>query len=203
LNPSEEYRTVQAAADGDKPAFETLVRENRVLVYNLALKLLKNPEDAMDASQDAFVKAYINLKSFRFDCKFSVWIYRITYNVCLDMLRHRERRPEPLAGEEGETALSFAPALEGNPETAVNKKEFWAEINEGLDMLPEKQRQAIILREITGLSYYEIAQISGCTEGTVKSRIARGREKLADFLIKRGTFAPGKRHNSAKGGEAK
>ena len=108
-----------------------------------------------------------------------------------------------VVGEEGETALAFAPALEGNPETAVNKKEFWAEINEGLDMLPEKQRQAIILREITGLSYYEIAQISGCTEGTVKSRIARGREKLADFLIKRGTFAPGKRHNSAKGGEAK
>lgn len=203
MNPSEEYRTVLSASQGDKTAFETLVRENRVLVYNLALKLLKNPEDAMDASQDAFIKAYVNLKSFRFDCKFSVWLYKITYNICLDMLRRQQRHPAPISGEEGETALSFAPALEGDPEAAVRRKEFWAEINEGLDMLPEEQRQAIILREITGLSYYEIARVAGCTEGTVKSRIARGREKLAAFLLSRGTFTSGKRHNSAKGGKRK
>ena len=203
VTPSEEYKIIRAVTEGDKSAFETLVRENRIFVYNLALKLLKNPDDAMDASQEAFIKAYINLKSFRYDCKFSVWLYRITYNICLDMLRRDSRTPVRVDGEDGEEAVSSAPAIDGDPEKELEKKEFWAEVNAGLDTLPEEQRSALVLREITGLSYYDIAKILGCSEGTVKSRISRGREKLALFLKKRGTFSSGKRQKSANGGERK
>ena len=203
VTPSEEYRIIRSASEGDKSAFETLVRDNRIFVYNLALKLLKNHDDAMDASQEAFIKAYVNLKSFRYDSKFSVWLYRITYNICLDMLRRSSRFPVRVEGDDGEEAIASAPAPDGDPVKSIEKKEFWEEVNAGLDTLPEEQRSALVLREITGLSYYEIAKILGCSEGTVKSRISRGRQKLASFITGRGTFSATKRHNSANGGERK
>ena len=150
-------------------------------VYNLALRMLKNEQDALDASQEAFLRAWRSLSSFRGDSKFSVWLYRLTSNVCLDMLRKAGRlRAESLTDEEGEDIP--LPDARGDPHRALEQKELSAAVREGLEALPPAFRQALVLRDINGLSYEEIAQVTGLEAGTVKSRIFRARRKLADRL---------------------
>ena len=204
MNSAEELELIEKVRSGDPNAFEPLVSEHQKKVYNLALRLLRDPDDAADAAQDAFVKAYTGLDGFRADSKFSVWLYRITYNICLDFLRKRSRAAEvPLTYEDdegGEAELPI-PDESASPEREYEKKELRALIREGLDSLSPDHRQILVMREISDMSYAEIAEALSIEEGTVKSRIARARQNLAEFLSAHGTSGDLKRHKIGKGAE--
>lgn len=195
----DEFKLIERAKSGSRDAFEELVKLHEKNVYNLALKLLKNREDALDAAQEAFLKAWISLKSFRGDSKFSAWLYRLTYNTCLDYLRKMKKGEiislTPDDENEKETDVSDAAPT---PEEYTVRQETRKAVRDGVNALPEEYRQIIIMREFTGLSYSEIAEATGLNEGTVKSRLSRGRQKLAEALRQSGTFPEFKRHNNSE-----
>lgn len=191
MTREEENRTIQTVLNGDVNAFELLVRDYEKNVYNLALRTVKNPDDAADMTQEAFIKAYNSLPSFRGDSKFSVWLYRIVSNVCLDFLRSRNRHPTvsiSVENDDGEeTELDIADESQ-SPEELLERKLTREAVRQGLDALPEDYRQILLLREIQGLSYEEIAEVLSLEIGTVKSRIFRARKKLCGFLLRDGNI---------------
>ena len=194
----EEKIAVERVKSGDSAAFETLVIVAQNDVYAVAFKMLGNAEDALDASQDAFIKAYTGISKFRGDAKFSVWMYRITYNICLDKLRRTKRRPVlPLEREEDEPELQI-PDSSPSPEERLISRETALLVQRGLDTLSPKLRSVLILREVSGLSYTEISAVTGINEGTVKSRINRARASLAEFMRSHGTFEVMERQNSIR-----
>jgi RNA polymerase sigma-70 factor (ECF subfamily) len=189
MTKTEEQQIIQAVLAGDSGQFEALVHAYEKTVYNLALRMLGDPQDALDASQETFFRAYRALASFRGDSKFSVWLYRLASNVCLDMLRKRSQaQVVSLSDEEGDELP--IPDTSLSPEAALEKKELRRMVHQGLEQLDPVFRQALVLREINGLSYDEIATVTGLEPGTVKSRIFRARKKLAAILMEDGNFSP-------------
>ena len=192
MTREEEDRLVARVRDGDSDAFEKLMVENQTKVYNLALRMVGNEEDAFDMSQETFIKAYNSILCFRGECRFSVWLYRLTTNVCLDFLRSAGRRShmslsfEDEGDEEKELEI---PDERFSPENEVEKKELREAVNRGLMKLPKDYRAILLLREIDGLSYEEIGQALDLEEGTVKSRIFRARKKLCALLAADGNFS--------------
>ena len=160
MTREQEAQIVRKVLQGDVNAFEDLVLEYEKNVYGITLRMTGNSEDAADMTQETFIKAFNSLQSFRGDSKFSVWLYRIATNVCLDFLRSRNRKPT--------VSLS------------VERR--------GLDALSPEYRQILLLREIQGLSYEEISQVLSLEVGTVKSRIFRARKRLCAFLIADGNI---------------
>ena len=156
-------------------------------------------------TQEAFIKAYNSLQSFRGDSKFSVWLYRIVSNVCLDFLRSKNRRPTvslSVEDDDGEdTQLDVADESQ-SPELLLDRKLTRESVRRGLDSLPPDYRQILLLREIQGLSYDEIAQALGREVGTVKSRIFRARKRLCNFLIDDGNISDFSSSGKMKGGES-
>lgn len=202
MTREQEATIIKQVLEGDVNAFEGLVKEYEKNVYNLALRMTGDPEDAADMAQDAFIKAYSSLSSFRGDSKFSVWLFRIVSNLCLDFLRSRKRRPTvslSVENDEGED-MEFEIADESqSPETLLEQKLTREAVRCGLDSLPPEQRQILLLREIQGLSYEEIAQVLELESGTVKSRIFRARKRLSAFLLRDGNI-PGFVSSSNTGG---
>ena len=200
LTREKERAVIDRVLSGDSDAFEALVKANEKGVYNLALRMLGNAEDALDASQETFFRAYRALGSFRGDSKFSVWLYRMASNICLDMLRKAGRRDETsLTGEEQEDIPLSDSRFD--PQAALGRSEVRRAVREGLDRLDPAFRQALVLRDVNGLSYDEIAQALDLEAGTVKSRIFRARRKLAAILMADGNFsAPGPSKDTEKGG---
>lgn len=191
MTREEELRTVESVLGGDVNAFETLVLSYEKNVYNLALRMVKNPEDASDMAQEAFIRAYNSLASFRCESKFSVWLYRIVSNVCLDFLRSRSRHPTvslSVENDEGEETELDIPDESQSPEALLERRLTRDSVRRGLDALSEEYRQILLLREIQGLSYDEIAETLSMELGTVKSRIFRARKKLCDFLLRDGNI---------------
>lgn len=191
MTREEELRTVESVLGGDVNAFETLVLGYEKNVYNLALRMVKNPEDASDMAQEAFIRAYNSLASFRGESKFSVWLYRIVSNVCLDFLRSRSRHPTvslSVENDEGEETELDIPDESQSPEALLERRLTRDSVRRGLDALSEEYRQILLLREIQGLSYDEIAETLSMELGTVKSRIFRARKKLCDFLLRDGNI---------------
>ncbi len=188
----EEAAIIAKVLDGDTEAFEPLVTANQSFVYNIALKMLSNPDDAYDASQEAFVKAFRSLKDFKGDSSFSSWLYRITANICLDMMRKSKRRQTSsiiyLDDEDEQKELDL-PDTRFSPETELEKRELRRSINDALSKLPEDQRSILLLRELSGMSYQEISAVLKLEAGTVKSRLFRARAKLAKILRENGTFS--------------
>ena len=202
MTPDEEIRLVKAAANGSESAFETLVTENQKLVYNVALKLTGDPEDALDVSQETFLKAYRNLSSFRFESRFSAWLYRLAYNASMDLLKKKRGTvsltAEDEEGEERELAIAdTAPT----PEESLEREETRRAVREAVARLPEDKREIIVMREFSGMSYSDIADALGIEEGTVKSRISRARAALAEILSEYGTFARPSSSKETKGGK--
>lgn len=190
---------------GNADAFERIVKEYEKGVYNLALRMSGNREDALDISQEAFLKVYRSLSAFRGDSKFSVWLYRIVSNTCLDYLRIRKRRNEvPLSVEndEGETEEPDIPDDSFDPQKLLERKITRQALRRGLDSLPEDQRKILILREVQGMSYEEIASILSIESGTVKSRIFRARKKLCAFLVRDGNISVPSSSMQREGGDA-
>lgn len=205
MTREQEAAIVRKVLGGDANAFETLVLEYEKNVYNIALRMTGNSEDAADMTQEAFIKAYNSLQAFRGDSKFSVWLYRIVSNVCLDFLRSKNRRPTvslSVEDDDGEdTQLDVADESQ-SPELLLDRKLTRDSVRRGLDSLPPDYRQILLLREIQGLSYDEIAQALSLEVGTVKSRIFRARKRLCAFLIDDGNISDFSSSGKMKGGES-
>lgn len=198
-----EMQIIRRVLDGHTDDFEALVLDNQKKVYNLALKMVGNREDAWDISQETFIKAFKALKSFRGDSSFGVWIYRLASNMCIDFLRReRKRKTSPLvyiSDDNEEKELEIADTRM-EPETLFEQAELRQAINEGLKELPDDHRQVLILREINGLSYAEIAEALMLEIGTVKSRIFRARSNLVKYLKSKGNFSEANSSKKQKGG---
>jgi len=185
----DELCIIERVRQGDVNAFEQLVKAYERGVYTIAYKLLKNSEDAQDAAQEAFVKAYSKLDTFRGEAKFSAWLYKLTSNCCVDALRRRrEELSLTTESKEGEITELEIPDLRQNPELVLEKKELREAVRENLERLPAEYRRALILRELGELSYAEIAEELSVDIGTVKSRIFRARKKLHRLLCANGNF---------------
>lgn len=198
-----EKEIIEKVRGGDVNAFEELVLRYEGTVYSLALRMVSNREDAADMTQEAFIKAYNSLPSFRGDSKFSSWLYRIASNVCLDFLRSKSRRPQSsltLGGDDDEDVQLEIPDPAAGPEEQLIKKLSMQSLSEGLKLLPDNQRQILAMRELGGMSYAEIGAALSLEEGTVKSRIFRARKKLCAFLLESGNIPEDIASNGTKGG---
>lgn len=202
MNSTSENDIIQRVLGGDVNAFEEIVRRYEKTVYNLALRMVGSRDDALDMAQEAFIKAYGSLASFRGESKFSSWLYRITTNVCLDFLRAKSRRPQvSLDGGESEDE-SALPLPDGRdmPEQALMKKLDMQALYAGLERLPVHHRQVLVMRELGGMSYADIARELSLEEGTVKSRISRARKSLCAFLLSDGNISCFSPSEKMKGG---
>jgi RNA polymerase sigma factor (sigma-70 family) len=169
------------ARQGDLAAFNELVVEYQSQVYNLCYRLLGQAQAAEDATQDAFVSAWRNIGSLRGET-FRPWILRIAANLCKDELRRRSRRPASSLDTALEAGMPDPPDTDLLPEESALNAELRARLQEALNMLPDEQRTAIVLCDVEGLDYNEIAAVMRTSLGTVKSRIARGRARVRDLL---------------------
>lgn len=190
---NEEQRLISAAQAGDLEAFNQIVRLYEMRVYNLCYRMLGDADAAADATQDAFIAAFRNVRSFRGGV-FKAWLLRIATNACYDVLRARKRRPavslDSTDNEDDNTRTEATDPGESLDEMVV-RQELSAAIQQGLAELPEDQRIVVILSDIQGLAYEEIAQITGVQLGTVKSRLSRARARLRDIL-RAGELLPAK-----------
>lgn len=178
---------IEKSAGGDVEAFETLIQSYQKKVYNIALRMTKNPEDALELSQDAFLRVFIAIKKFRGDSSFATWLYRITMNVCTDFLRKRSKTTvisieQP--GHENDQAMQLADNGPG-PSGVFEKNQLKELVKDAMDLLPPEHRQVLILRDLLDLPYKEIAHTLNVNEGTIKSRINRARESLKKIIINR------------------
>ena len=191
MNRISEKEIIERVLGGDANAFEELVLRYEKTVYSLAVRMVSDREDAADMTQEAFIKAYNSLSSFRGDSRFSVWLYRITTNVCLDFLRSKSRRPQlsltVVDDDDGDVQLDI-PDPAADPEDQLMKRLGMQSLSEGLKLLPDKQRQILVMRELGGMSYAEIGAALSLEEGTVKSRIFRARKRLCTFLLDSGNI---------------
>ena len=186
-----EPELVARAKQGDQAAFEQLVRDNEKRIYNLTLRMVGNPEDALDLSQEAFLNAWKGLGSFKGDSAFSTWLYRLASNACLDFLRSRKRRQDttgsPLSLDDEEAPPPPADDS-ARPDLQLERKERTQALHRALDALPVHHRQVIVMRELSGLSYQEISEALELDLGTVKSRLTRARLALKKILSEDGNF---------------
>ena len=177
----DELKLIERAKIGDRDSFEYLVKLHEKNVYNLALKLLKNREDAQDCMQEAMIRIYRALSGFKGQSSFSTWVYRITMNTCLDELRRRKARKSTSLDNLLDSGWSPSDETD-TPERHAVQSEQRRTIERAIADLPEDMRAAIVLRDIQGLAYDEIASALDVNVGTVKSRISRGRERLREKL---------------------
>jgi RNA polymerase sigma-70 factor (ECF subfamily) len=176
---------------GDPRAFRELVRRHQDRVYSLALRMLGDAHEAEDVSQDVFLSAHRNLARFRGDCRLSTWLYRVTRNHCLNRLKYLERREGeglprgPPEGDVVQAELALV-APPDRPDRVLLGAEERVHVHAALHLLSAEHRLLVILRDIEGLSYEEIARIAELPGGTVKSRLHRARAALADALTTAG-----------------
>ena len=171
----------------DEAAFEELIRQYEKKVYTLCFRMCGNSEDAEEAAQDAFLALWRGIYRFRQESSLSTWIYRLATNACIDTLRRRKKQSGSVSLDDEEL---FVDAVDTSPQPqeTVEHRETQKLLQEGLSALPEEYRKVLILREIEGLSYTEIAESASIELGTVKSRISRGRSLLRNFLSGNGNF---------------
>jgi RNA polymerase sigma-70 factor, ECF subfamily len=181
-----DQQLVERAQRGDKRAFELLVAKYQRKLARLLSRLVRDPAEVEDVTQEAFIKAYRALPSFRGDSAFYTWLYRIAINTAKNYLVAMGRRAPTSTGFDHEEAEGFEDAEQlrdaATPEGELLGKQIAATVNRALEQLPEDLRTAITLREIEGLSYEEIATVMNCPIGTVRSRIFRARESIAAEL---------------------
>ncbi|MBR5381032.1 MAG: sigma-70 family RNA polymerase sigma factor [Oscillospiraceae bacterium] len=192
---------IKRVLGGDADAFEALVLEHQKNVYNLALRMTGSEQDALDVSQEAFLKLYTHLGTFRGGSKLSVWLYRVTYNLCVDLKRRENRAPVlslSLSDDDGDEIVVDIPDTRPSPESELERRELARAVDEAMAQLSEEHRRILSLREGAGLSYADISAVLGLNEGSVKSRLNRARRALAKILADNGTFASGDRPKTRK-----
>ena len=189
MTREEEAKLLQEMKSGSMNAFERFVRAHEKTVYHLALRTLGNAQDAEDAAQEVFLKAYTAISSFRGESSLSVWLYRITSNVCIDALRRRRESVSLSCADESgeETEIEIADER-FDPAALYERRELRETLQAALQRLPEDAREILLLREVGGRSYEEISELLELDLGTVKSRIFRARKKLCAYLTEKGNF---------------
>jgi RNA polymerase sigma-70 factor (ECF subfamily) len=185
VDKQQEFELIREFRRGNIQAFEALILDYEKSVYGICFRMLRDREEAYDLSQEVFIKAYKGLSSFQFQSKFSTWIYRIATNACLDYLK-KKRVDVAFSLNQTVGDDEFTPEMEDEtapePQAELERKEVREQIEEAIGQLSEKYREAIILRELEGLSYEEIADITESSLGATKTRIKRGRERLREIL---------------------
>lgn len=188
-----ETELIQKAAQGDQDAFARLLELHQNKVYGLTLRLVGSPEDAMELTQETFFNAWRGLPNFHADSKFSTWLYRLATNAAIDFLRREKRRKNlstiPLSTDDDSDRVLDIPDQRFTPQSQLERQELQEAVHRGLGQLSDEHRQVLVLRELNGLSYTEIAQVLGIEEGTVKSRIFRARLALRNILLADGNFS--------------
>lgn len=179
---AEEREWVAQALDGDNKAFGKLVERYQKKVYGLAFGILRSREDAWDVAQEAFVKAYKNLGSYEGSAAFYTWLYRIAYNLSLDTLRSKARRDTVELDDETREAAGDELARPEHPSDTLARRELAEVVTQAMSKLTEKHRAIIVLREIEGLSYEEMADVLQISKGTVMSRLFHARRNLAALV---------------------
>ena len=188
LNPAaDEISIIKQVLGGDADAFEHIVKKYEKKVYNLALRYLKNRDDALDLSQEVFIQVYNNLAQFRGDSQFSTWIYRVTYNKCVDMLRKTQKLRRNVVMSTDDENFFETRDCRASIEEDYEGRETLVTVMKIIDTLPSEQRDVVILRYIKDLSYSQIADVLEIAEGTVKSRLNRARLKIKEQLKESGT----------------
>jgi RNA polymerase sigma-70 factor, ECF subfamily len=182
---SGDYKLVERCLQGDDSAWETVVSSYGKRLYNLSYRYTSRKEEAEDLTQEILIRVYQNLKSYRSEAgNFQNWILRVARNLIIDHYRQARRYPQPGGSEELETATVQDDRIP-NPQRAAEQVEASRFLQEGLQALSPELKEAIILRDLEGMAYQEIADMLGVPDGTVKSRINRGRLELARLLMKR------------------
>jgi len=188
----EEAELIRAVQQGDQSAFEALVRSYDQSVLGLAMNLLRSPEDARDAYQEAFLRVYKNIQLFRFDCSFYTWLYRIVTNICLDHLRKRKiRKEEPAMVETSDGMIDRTYTMEedraaGDPERSLWNRQLSSQICSALEQLTPRERMVFELRHYQGMRLRTIGEILDTTEEAAKNCLFRATQKmragLGDFV---------------------
>ena len=186
-DPVDDRELVAAAQRGDRDAFKTLFERYHRRAYALALGVVRHPDDALDVVQEAFIKAHKYLDKFEGNASFYTWLYRIVMNLAIDHLR-KHRRVKPVELDEtriepdGDEPL-LPRILGGNPGQALMDKQIRGRIDQALDQLSENHRSVLVMREIEGLSYEEMAQAMSCSKGTIMSRLFHARRNMQKQLL--------------------
>jgi len=181
LSPSDS-ELIERCLRKDNAAWELVVARFRRKVFHIAYKFTGKHDEAEDLTQEIFLKVFRALDKFNRDADFSTWLSSVARNYCIDHYRASKREKEVLV--EDALAYDLAPAVSGNPYRALEDQDRSSLLRRGLDLLPDKLREAVVLRDLQGLSYQEMAERLHLPEGTVKSRINRGREELARLLLR-------------------
>ena len=192
----DEAALIAAAQRGHLPAFNQLILHYQGIAYNVAYRVMGDGDSASDATQDAFIKAYQRIDQYR-GGSFKAWVLRIVTNTCYDMLRSQKRRPtSSLDGDDSEgdemDSEHDARLIDDaeRPEAFVMRRELAGMIQAAIEQLPEDQRATLVLADIEGLDYQEIADATGVALGTVKSRLSRARARLRDLLMEHKELLP-------------
>lgn len=184
----DEPALIRAAQAGDQYAFERLVRAYDQSVLRLALNLLRSPEDASDVYQEAFLRVYRNLHSFRFDCSFHTWLYRIVTNLCLDHMRKRKVRREESTALDGETGgldrleILAEHRAEGDPQRSLMSRQTNERIHSALGSLTPRERLVFEMRHFQGMRLRAIGEVLGTTEEAAKNCLFRATQKMRAAL---------------------
>lgn len=182
-----EKTLLNKAKQGNIIAFEKLIISHEKTVYNIAYRMFNNEEDAKDIAQEVFIKIYKNLNKFDGNCKISTWIHRITVNTCIDELRKRKGKETSSIDslidlDDGEVQKQYTDNS-FNPEQSLINKEDIEDLKNAINLLSENHKALIVLRDIQGLSYNEISEITQISLGTIKSRISRARIQLKNIIM--------------------
>ena len=184
--PREDDDLVERVRNGDRAAFQLLFRKYNRRAYAVALGVLKRPDDAMDVVQEAFIKVHKNIGTFQGASSFYTWLYRIVMNLAIDHIRRKRKIVEwgddvPLHEVAGDGSL--VPKVEdAHPGRSVERRELSDKIRQALDTLPEYHRAVILLREVEGMSYEEMAEVLDVPKGTIMSRLFHARRKMQEQL---------------------
>ncbi len=186
---NKEGELIMRSQKGDIEAFEELISLHQQQVFTMAYRFMGNYEDASDLAQEALLRAYKSIDKFRLDASFKTWIYRIVANVCCDEIRRRQRRAEvslnePIITEKGEIRREQGDNSR-SPENIYLQKEQAEYLQQLISSLAPEYRITLVMRDIQGFSYQEIAEKLGCSLGTVKSRLSRARRVLRDRIVGR------------------
>lgn len=187
MKTEDEERLIKAAAAGDQNAFSEIVCAYERLVYNTVKSKVLSAEDAMDISQEVFIKIWRALPNWRGECRFATWVYKVCINASVDFLRKAKECSESLTGlpdadgEEHQIEIADD-SVSASPESRLEQSETTLAVRRAIAKLPEDQRQVVILRDIDGYSYEEISEMLSLGIGTVKSRISRARSRLKSML---------------------
>jgi RNA polymerase sigma-70 factor (ECF subfamily) len=179
---AEDVALIERCLRRDQSAWEEIVARYRRKVFHIAYKFTGKHDEAEDLSQEIFLKVFKSLDKFNRDADFSTWLSSVARNYCIDHYRAMRREKEVVV--EDLVAMDLAPAASGNPHRALEDRDRRSFLRRGLELLPGKLKEAVILRDLQGLSYQEMAERLDLPEGTVKSRINRGREELSRLLLR-------------------